>query len=389
VTVDRLQAGQLGPYGNTWIDTPELDRLAADSFLLDHATIHTPRLDELLQAHWGDLLPALRQTGVNTTLFTDESAAAHHPLAELFDRVEYYEPSSPTGAATRPDESHLAKFFLTAVDAWTDSPRDGLYWIHSQGMGGPWDAPNEFRGAYADELDPTPPDFVTPPCQMLDEDADPDEILGFVHAYAGQVTLLDLCLGSLLETLLDDDRAKETLFALLGLRGFPLGEHRRVGPLDEALYGELIHVPWFMRLPDGEGATERSQALAQPADLSRTLLAWWDVEAPQRAAGVDLRLLIDGKINMLRDRVCTRAGDQERSIRTPGWHLRVAEDATGPIRHLFAKPDDQWEVNEVADRCPEIVEGLLAAIEEQEQAEANGTAENVTPLDDVLLWGLE
>ncbi len=34
IIVDRLQAGYLGPYGNTWIDTPSFDRLASQSFLL-------------------------------------------------------------------------------------------------------------------------------------------------------------------------------------------------------------------------------------------------------------------------------------------------------------------------------------------------------------------
>ena len=37
LVIDRLQAGYVGAYGNTWIETPNLDRLASQSFLLEHA----------------------------------------------------------------------------------------------------------------------------------------------------------------------------------------------------------------------------------------------------------------------------------------------------------------------------------------------------------------
>jgi arylsulfatase A-like enzyme len=32
LVVDRLHTGFLGAYGNTWIETPVFDRLAAESF---------------------------------------------------------------------------------------------------------------------------------------------------------------------------------------------------------------------------------------------------------------------------------------------------------------------------------------------------------------------
>ena len=61
-----------------------------------------------------------------------------------------------------------------------------------------------------------------------------------------------------------------------------MGEHRRLGPCDEALHGEFVHVPLFF-FPDGLAAERpagsmypwsaaRSQALVEPADLWATLL---------------------------------------------------------------------------------------------------------------------
>lgn len=37
LVVDRLGAGYLGPYGNTWLETPHWNRLAARSALFEWA----------------------------------------------------------------------------------------------------------------------------------------------------------------------------------------------------------------------------------------------------------------------------------------------------------------------------------------------------------------
>ncbi|HEY1068570.1 MAG TPA: sulfatase-like hydrolase/transferase, partial [Pirellulales bacterium] len=47
LVVDRLHAGYLGSYGNAWIETPELDRLAAESTVFDSAFVARPTLESL------------------------------------------------------------------------------------------------------------------------------------------------------------------------------------------------------------------------------------------------------------------------------------------------------------------------------------------------------
>ena len=59
----------------------------------------------------------------------------------------------------------------------------------------------------------------------------------------------------------------ETLLVVTSPRGYPLGEHRRVGPCDEALYGELLHVPLLVRFPGDEHALARSQQIVQPGEI--------------------------------------------------------------------------------------------------------------------------
>ena len=59
VVIDGLQPAFLGAYGNTWIATPDLDRLAAESFVCDTALDRHARfgadLSRLLAGPAGDL----------------------------------------------------------------------------------------------------------------------------------------------------------------------------------------------------------------------------------------------------------------------------------------------------------------------------------------------
>ena len=47
--------GILAAYGNTWINTPAIDRLAAESFVLDRAVIDSPQLEIIYRSLWQGL----------------------------------------------------------------------------------------------------------------------------------------------------------------------------------------------------------------------------------------------------------------------------------------------------------------------------------------------
>jgi len=44
LVIDRLGPGMMGPYGNTWLDTPHLNRLASESLLFEYALADSPAL---------------------------------------------------------------------------------------------------------------------------------------------------------------------------------------------------------------------------------------------------------------------------------------------------------------------------------------------------------
>ncbi len=398
LVIDRLHSGYLGAYGNSWIETPAFDRLAWQSFVFDQVLLDSPCLDRLYRSYWRgwhamcrggppDGQPAVAamasKAGTRTVLLTDEPIVARHPLAEEFDELVEIDPPWQPQTAGEIEETHLARCFAQLI-SWLESAEGPfLLWCHLGGLGTAWDAPAVFRRTYWEEGDPNPPEDAEAPDRMLPDQYDPDELLGITQSYAGQVTLLDACLGALLE-FLDGSRAgRESLLTLTSSRGFPLGEHNRVGTCDEAVYGELVHVPLMIRFPGGSGAGGRSHSLVEPSDLWATLLEYWNVKSPPSPTALSLLPVVRGEISTLRDRLCVEGQGGERAIRTPAWYLRVRDKP-----ELFAKPDDRWEINDVADRCHEVVECLGDVMAQYEQALQAGTVADLPPLNEVLLSGL-
>ncbi len=207
--VDGLGAGYLGPYGNTWLDTPIFNQLADAGMLLEQTLVDTVDLLALCESLWKGThagfpadsvrIPLAGEIGTDgTQLVTDSLQVANVPSASAFEHVDLVETASTRTLAETPDQTGLTRLVATALETWQDrAPR--LLWVHARGMHAPWDAPWEFRGRYPDAEDPPPPDTPDPPEGRVPAGIDPDELQRWVWAYAGQVALLDFCFEPLWE----------------------------------------------------------------------------------------------------------------------------------------------------------------------------------------------
>ncbi|MEX2174508.1 MAG: sulfatase-like hydrolase/transferase [Pirellulaceae bacterium] len=401
VVVDRLGTGFLGPYGNTWLDTPQCNLLASQSLLCETVLADSPELSSAYRGYWTArhttepeqnaqvALPRYASSaGLRTVLLTDESSVSDHAAARGFGETIVVPCTASAGPAEELDQTGIGRLFLAAIELVQNTRDPALVWIHSRGMSGAWDAPAVLRQQFADDDDPTPPDFVEPPNLVLPDPHDPDELLGIVHAYAGQVSLLDACLGSLVDALDASPLGEQALLAFTSPRGYPLGEHRLVGSSHEALYAELLHVPLLLRFSDRLAALERTHRLLQPADLGATLADWLGQGMAAGGFAASLLPLVRGE-EMPRRELLYSTGRNQRAIRTPAWFLRQSEidESTGteqPRFELFAKPDDRWEVHEVASRGGEVVPLLTAARDRFEQSAAAGQLAESPPLAQAL-----
>jgi len=372
LAIDGLQAGMVGALGNTWVQTPELDRLAVDSFLCDQAFATEPRCAAheawLGRSPWArpaDSLPntpwfELTTTGLKTAVITDDPVFAQ--LVQTDVREVLQVPIEPVRRlAKTTEETGFFRLLDTAAE-WLDQQTEPFaVWIHARGLLGPWDAPYALREQFADEEDPDVPDFVAPPVRQFDSAADPDELLGIRQAYAGQVALIDQCVGALNEQIKNNGHTAQSLLILLGLRGYPLGEHLRVGFVDDALYSEATQVPVFVRSPDRQGAASRSSALTVLTDIAPTILSW-HMQATSSNSHSGLWPLLRGESTHLRDHLLLGSASGTQAIRTPAWLLHRQVDETGTIRQeLFAKPDDRFDMSDVCDRCHDVADELAQA----------------------------
>lgn len=433
IVLDGLHSAFSGPYGNSWISTPQWDRFACDSMVFDRYYVNSLDLNRIYGAYWCGLHPGdellspeskheeespcvhlpkeLREQGYRTILITDDSRISYGLYTDGFSEIHLLETPEIQELPTDIEETQFYRVFASALDR---IPRSEPYflWIHLRGFGGNWDFPMDFRMEYVDEGDPPPYPGTKQPVfdyRLLQKsrnpqeptDPDPDELRSVVESYAGGITLFDEILGGFLESLSEIRGASDSLIVLTSSRGFSMGEHRFIGfpePDSQAgrgnsslLWGENIHLPLMMKFPDGSGKMNRSSALVQTNDVFATLADWFglapfagfpehrnfreeiDEEKPiEKIAEETLQFrsllaIISGERDSVRDYLLIlESGDSG-----PRGFGMVSEDwffhrtvqygefsEQNAISRLYVKPGDRFEVNQVADRCEDVVESF-------------------------------
>lgn len=352
VTLDRLPAWMLSAYGATWVATPELDRLAARGIVFDR--VITPTIDphanlDAVVGPPSGLLAAARDRGWKLTVVTDDAAVAARIKAADGDRdIDVREVVGPGAAdvAAEDADTVIGRVMAAAV-AVVAAGGGQLVWVHVGSLGLTWDAPAAYRERYIDPEDPPPPPGAGVPSFAVDADTDPDRIVAARQVFAGQVSLFDRHLGIVTAA------ACGYCLAVVGIRGLPLGLHGWVGPGGRDLpYGELVHVPAIIVDAAGRMAGQRYGGLVVPADIGATLadlVAGADTGATaagRSRAGLFADWSADG-----REAVVVRGAGGDAVV-TAAWHcLREHAESDGPRLRLFAKPDDFFELADVADRC--------------------------------------
>jgi arylsulfatase A-like enzyme len=349
-----LHAGYLGCYGNEWVETPHLDRLAAEGIVFDQHYADCPGAPESLRTSWtgrycfplpgeDDTPPAGDRLSLADTLTAGGIAFIHAGGAK----------ASVKGAI---------RTGLAALDRLTDRDR-WLLWLDVPLLVPPWQVPDEFLERYfaegpEEEAEPLTP-WTDPPAGPLDP-ADNTGLERLQNTYAAVVTHLDAEIGRQLEAAADD-----VLVCVTADRGLALGEHGVVGECRSWLHEEVIHLPLIVRLPGRAEACRRVFALTQPADLFPTLLETFGVPVPEAAQGRSLWPLLSGKTEQVRAYACAgrRVADAvEWALRAPEWGFilpvsSAAEDRSNTPQ-LYVKPDDRWEVNNVVQHHLDLAEHL-------------------------------
>lgn len=387
LAVNGLHLGYLGCYGNDWIATPALDALAVESVVFDqhyavcpdgagaawawrtgHYLLPDPEGGPVPPPGAADLVRQLSAGGLATRLILAEDSGMPDWFANEWGAVQRI-------AGGQQLEAGWEAALDATVDilaSLADQPH-GLIWTQLPSLAPPWRLAEQFRDRYFDSddeeeaaapslaplLDPVPGQVAV---------ADDDLRMRLQRTYAAAVSVADLCLGLLVEQLRQDALLEDLLLIVTSGHGLALGEHGLVGPLRPWLHEEVIHVPLLLRLPGPAQESRRVPALTQSIDLAPTLLETFGLGQPA-TAGRSLWPLVRGQTDTLHPYACCgwQVGEAvEWCLRTPQWGLvlpvRAAADDRQRERQLYVKPEDRWEVNDLALRHLEWAGQLEATL---------------------------
>ncbi|MCA9127475.1 MAG: sulfatase-like hydrolase/transferase [Planctomycetales bacterium] len=411
ITIEGLATGLIGAYGASQATTPTIDRIAAYGIVLDQCFVDSQEPMRQLESLWTGR-HALQQRSAwslwrflknqpasgQATLITDCPDVAL--LAEQLgcSNVTLVPVLINSAACGEPDECAVLGLFAAAADLMSQQ-LTGLVWVHSRGLRWPWDAPIEMRLRCIDPDDPEPPSSAELPAIKVDQDTDPDLIVGWGQVATAQAAVVDHALELLLAARSSSAEPEPWSTVLIGLGGVPLGEHGHVGWQEPQLYGEELACVAIVQPGYGLPVGYRLSELCQLPDLTPSILdcmlgAGWQAQkatADESMWGrsiLQLQTTLQATIpNHHRLAVVKPPATQgmQRWVRSPAWSI-LSDDRRSQTR-LFVKPDDRWEVSDVASRRHDIVQLLEQVADGFECAIAANSRESIPPIDDEL-WQL-
>lgn len=353
LSLDQLSRRCLGAYGHEWIETPHLDRLAARGVLFDQC-FASPVPEAVLHEAAAKLGEQLTGGGVLVRRLREPDANPSDELAE-----------TAFGGLIAEAESALVEL--------QDHSSSWLLWLESAGIGWPGTATSPFLELYADELD----DEV--PAELI-------EVREIEIAYAALLTQFDHLLGQLVgtvERLFGDD---PPLLIIVAEHGEPICETELLLPFANrsvdtirhvsSLRDELVHVPLLVANATSERLGSRRSELVTPSDLLLTLADWFGQSHSDAAAAKSISLMPLLKNEAVSERAELFLLDDEgnAALRTRS-KLLVQPNAVEQLASaspttdledvpalLFHKPEDAWEVNNVAGQFPDQLVAMQAAL---------------------------
>jgi arylsulfatase A-like enzyme len=192
--------------------------------------------------------------------------------------------------------------------SWLDTPPERFFlWIDCFDPHEPWDAPAAYAQDYTWDKSG---DAVVWPRDGAATRYSRADVANMRTLYKAEVTLIDECVGKVLEKLRQSGLLNTTAFLFCSDHGYYLGEHQLVGKLfkrdtgqSNLIYNTLGHIPLLIRHPQGLAAGKRINGLCQPPDLFATAL---------ELAGIPRVGWIQG--NSLVPRINGQSGNQQFAV---------------------------------------------------------------------------
>jgi arylsulfatase A-like enzyme len=323
---DSLRWDYLGCYGNNWIKTPNIDKLASESAVFDYfypeglptvpcrTTFFTGRFTFPFRG-WQRLEPTdlllaeiLWNKGFTSAMITDvyhlhkpsmafergfdytEHVRGHEGDPWVLDESvevdvdKYYKGDGKDKAVRQQliqylrnidfwkseEDTFVARVVKAGIKWLEEQPkRDNLLlWLDCFDPHEPWNPPPPYNRLYTDP-NYNGKDIIQPIPGQVEGYLTPEELNHIAKLYAGKVTLCDHWVGQFL------DKVKE------------------LGMYDNTLL--------IIRHPEGMGAGKRFDALVETTEIFPTILDFLNVRLPPRIHGESLLAIMSGEAESIRD----------------------------------------------------------------------------------------
>ncbi len=342
ILLDSLNRHYLNAYGNSWVRTPNIDRLARRGVVFDnHCCCSMPcmpaRRDlytgraSFLETPWSPIQPwddclqpeLRRKKGTYSHLITDHFHYYHSGGEGYHTRFDSWEfqrgqtwdewrplvqpPQPPPFKGKNPrsywanrafadserDEDYpTPQCFMRGVEFLENNHDQDNWHLHLEVFDPhePFACPRKYRRLYADRWDER---FHFDWPDYLPVSEDPEEFDHIRKCYAGTLTMADVWLGKFLDKMDALDLWKDTAVILTTDHGHLLGDHGYWGKNYMFDYQELVHIPLIICSPASSNGGCRAGALTSALDLMPTLMELHRGDLPPHVHGRSLCHLLD------------------------------------------------------------------------------------------------
>ena len=406
---DSLRLDHLGCYGNTWIKTPNIDKLASESAVFDYfypegvptvpcrTAFFTGRFTFPFRG-WQRLEPTdillaeiLWNKGFTSALITDVYHL--HKPSMAFERgfdytqhirgqegdpwvldqgigvdVDRYYKGDGKDKAVRQqliqylrnihfwkgeEDTFVARVVKAGITWLEKQPKkDNLFlWLDCFDPHEPWDPPPPYNRMYTDP-NYHGKDIIQPIPGEVEGYLTPEEINHITKLYAGKVTLCDHWVGQFLDKVKELGMYGNTLIIYTTDHGEPFGDHGIIRKAVPLLYETFVHIPLIIRHPEGMGAGKRFDALVETTEIFPTILDFLNVSRPPRIHGESLLPIMREEVDLIRDYAYMGQFRRAWRVNDRQWSLILKFDKDGS-RELYNLKEDPGEKHNLISVKPQ------------------------------------
>ncbi len=425
ISLDTTRADYLGCYGHPWVETPELDALAASGILFEHTYSPAP---VTLCAHTSIMTGVHSHThgvpgngfwvnGENETLAECLDAAGYHtsgfisapPLGSQynfpqgFDHFDehFVETSTETRDVILVKERSAASTttaVLNYVDG-IDNEQPQFLFVHYFDPHFPYLPPPEYLERYENLPDSPPPvafdEFVRKRLESLTHSQTSEHLSRLLYHYAAEISYTDHWVGELVAGLRDRGILDNSILIVTSDHGETLWDAEPLFQHGFTAHASEMRAVGIVRLPNAQYAGTRIETPVSTIDWMPSILSYLNLAIPDRVEGRDLAFST-GAANLEPENIYGEAvfpfvlnesdtwpnADKARYILSFPWRLTL--DGNGMEWELYDLREDDASPTP-AESIPAAMDATLETLREELDAWTNDAqplpSEDITRLD--------